>query len=64
VLAGLIVTAFALVGAIIGLTKMVLDSVAGNSAAAAPVGGTRARVRRRHCPGCSRRPRSRTRRWP
>jgi hypothetical protein len=37
VLAGLIVAAFALVGAIIGLTKMVLDSVAGNSAAAAPL---------------------------
>ncbi len=36
-LAGLIVAAFALVGAIIGLTKIVLDSVAGNSAAAAPL---------------------------
>jgi hypothetical protein len=37
VLAGLIVAGIALVGAIIGLTKMVLDSVAGNSAAAAPL---------------------------
>ena len=36
-LAGLIVAAVALVGAIIGLTRMVLDSVAGNSAAAAPL---------------------------
>ena len=36
-LAVLIVVAVALVGAIIGLTKMVLDSVAGNSAAAAPL---------------------------
>jgi hypothetical protein len=37
VLAVLIVAAVALVGAIIGLTRMVLDSVAGNSAAAAPL---------------------------